>query len=273
MDPVIARDTPSGDNPAMPDATFEIPVEDPKTAVVAAKFADRLEICRALDRDGLTPSPTLVVRIREAIEIAGIPAPRLATLFQERPPPPDRRRCEADIFRIEAGSMRRLETIVPEYASLGVETVVVGFLDSKAEIDFEACAEAVEIHRTHGLETAFHRAFDFTPDPAEALSGLSRAGVCRTLSAGVRGFEIGGVPEAIRIERLRSLAVLGCSLDPPVEVVPCGGIRSRNARGFLEAAGHLHASCRAPAEQGREAMFDRREAAGLRGLVHGDARA
>ncbi|MAH66770.1 MAG: hypothetical protein CMJ27_10355 [Phycisphaerae bacterium] len=248
-------------------ASLEIPIDDPRTAVRAARSAHRLEICRALDQDGLTPSVEAVVNIRRTIEAAGVSLPDLAVLFQETAPPPDRRRCGSEVFRVDSEGRRRLHDLVPDYATHGVSTIVIGFLDEAEEVDFDHCTDAVANHRAHGLETAFHRAFDFTPDPEAALVALSQAGVVRTLSAGAPGLDAGGHSDASRCERLGTLAAFGRRLDPPVEVVPCGGIRARNGAGFLAATGHLHASCRVASNDNGGGVFDEAEAERLRGMI------
>lgn len=251
----------------MRDASLEIPIDDPRTAVLAARFANRLEICRALDRDGLTPSVEAVAGIRRSIEAAGCPTPELTVLFQETAPPLDRRRCGSEVFRVDAAGRRRLHDLLPGYAAQGVSAIVIGFLGADGEIDVGRCAEAVEAHREHGLETAFHRAFDFTPDPEASLGRLSGAGVVRTLSAGVSGFHTDGHSDASRCERLESLAAIGRRLDPPVAVVPCGGVRAHNGERFLAATGHLHASCRVASNDGDGVVLDEVEAERLRGMI------
>lgn len=251
----------------MPDASFEIPIDEPRTALQAAGFATRLEICRALDRDGMTPPVALVERIRLAIDAAGVQPPSLAVLFQEVAPPADRRRCGPEVFRVDPEGRRRLRDLAPSYAAAGVSAIVIGVLDEDGEVDSDVCAEMVEHHRTHGLQTAFHRAFDFTPDPEASLVRLSRAGVVRTLSAGVPGLDPTGHSDANRCARLQALAAFGRRLDPPVEIVPCGGVRARNGAGFLAATGHLHASCRAASNDGNGMRFDPTEAERLRAMV------
>lgn len=253
----------------MQQASFEIPIDDPRVAARAARFATRLEICRSLDRDGLTPSVETVARVRRSIEDVGLRRPSLAVLFQETAPPSDRRRCGAEIFRVDAAARRRLERLTPSYAAHGVSAIVIGFLDQNDEVDFEPCVEAVANHREHGLETAFHRAFDFTPDPEASLVRLSQAGVVRTLSAGVSGLDPKGHADASRCKRLDELAVIGRRLDPPVEVVPCGGVRAHNGERYLAATGHLHASCRIRSNDEDEFVFDEVEASRLRSMIDG----
>jgi copper homeostasis protein len=257
----------SSDNQEMSDASLEIPIDDPRIAVRAAGIATRLEICRALDQDGLTPSVEVVSSIRRSIEAAGIRPPDLAVLFQETAPPPDRRRCGSEVFRLDVEGRRRLRDLAPRYAAEGVSAIVIGLLDEDGEIDFEACAGLVAHHREHGLDTAFHRAFDFTPDPKASLERLSRAGVVRTLSAGAPGLDPAGHSDAARCARLGELAAFGRRLDPPVDIIPCGGIRAHNGEHFLAVTGHLHASCRVAFDDGGGVGFDETEATRLREMV------
>lgn len=266
-DRAVARHPRSSDNSRMREPSFEIPIDDPRTGAAAARFATRLEICRALDQDGLTPSVKTVAGVREAIDVAGLECPALAVLFQETAPPPDRRRCGPEVFRVDPAGRRRLRDLVPCYAEAGVSAIVIGMLDDDGEIDLEQCMELVEFHHRHGLETAFHRAFDFTPDPEASLVRLSKAGVVRTLSAGVPGLDSAACSDADRCDRLEALAAIGRRLDPPVEVVPCGGVRAHNGADFLAATGHLHASCRTVSEDGRAVGFDEAEANHLRSMV------
>jgi len=69
-------------NEEMSVACLEIPVEDMESAIAAAGYADRLEICRDLARDGLTPSPEMVEQVRQHVADLCDP-PELAVLFQE----------------------------------------------------------------------------------------------------------------------------------------------------------------------------------------------
>jgi copper homeostasis protein len=244
-------------------ACLEIPVEHVETAVAAAVYADRLEVCRDLARDGLTPSPEMVARVQD--HVAAFPdPPELAVLFQEVPPPSDRSSTGFEVFHGGESQLATLERLAAAFADAGATSIVIGFLDDRGCIDHEACRSAVTIIREAGLHTAFHRAFDFAPDSVAAIQQLSELGIRRTLSAGVHGFEVGGVALEKRLVALGESASAGRAADPFVDVVPCGGVRCDHASGYLNATGHLHASCLIESEVPGMRRFSVAEAAGLR---------
>ena len=250
----------------MATSCLEIPVDDPATAIMAAVHADRLEVCRDLVREGLTPSPDLVARIRDQITTLADP-PELVVLFQESSPPIDRSKTGIEIFQGSDARLIDLERLAPRFAEAGASGLVIGFLDDQGRIDQAMCRAAVEINRAAGLETAFHRAFDFAPDRIDAIRQLSELGIRRTLSAGSRGFEVDRVSLEDRLAALADAASAGRATSPAVEVVPCGGGRCDHAARFLQAAGHLHASCLVAAETTGPRCFSLEEARGLRERV------
>jgi copper homeostasis protein len=248
-------------------ACLEIPVEDVETAMAAAGYADRLEICRDLARDGLTPSPEMVEQVRQHVADRCDP-PELAVLFQGMAPPANRSTTGYGMFRGGDSQLATLEKLSIEFAQAGATSIVIGFLDAQGCIDQEACRSAVAINRQAGLQTAFHRAFDFTPDAVVAIGQLSELGIRRTLSAGVRGFGTGMVLLEDRLHALGKTASAGQIADPVVEVVPCGGVRCDHASDYLEVTGHLHASCLVEIEESGGRRFSVAEAAGLRQRIN-----
>ena len=254
-------------NEEMSVACLEIPVEDVETAIAAAGYADRLEICRDLARDGLTPSPEVVDQVRQHVADLCDP-PELAVLFQEIAPPTNRSTTGCEIFRGGDSQLATLEKRAIEFAQAGATSIVIGFLDSQGRIDREACRSAVAINRRAGLQTAFHRAFDFTPDAVVAIGQLSELGIHRTLSAGVQGFVASTVLLENRLNALGKTASAGQIADPVVEVVPCGGVRCDHASGYLDVTGHLHASCLVEIEESGGRRFSVAEAAGLRQRIN-----
>lgn len=246
---------------------FEIPVDDPGTARLAAVHADRLEVCRDLQSEGLTPSPELVREVFEHSRIAGR-SPAISVLFQEIPPPKGRTLVTPADFAARPQDLACLARLAPEFARVGADSIVVGFVDAAGLPDVRAVGTAVEIAAEHGLEIAFHRAFDLADDPAEAARLLVDLGVARTLAAGVPGYALDGVSIHQRVERL-GIAASAVSADG-IGIVPCGGIRSGNAMDFRRITPHIHASCRRGARDARSGEFDDREAATLRTVVHRD---
>lgn len=244
---------------------FEIPVDDVETAQAAAAHADRLEVCRDLEAEGLTPTPEHVAAIVEASRRDGH-RPAIAVVFQELPPPPDRRNVGPADFAARPADLDRLAALAPAFAAAGAGSIVLGFAGPDGLPDAEATAAAVGIARSCGLEIAFHRAFDLAADPAAAARRLADLGVVRTLSAGAPGYDASIASLEARIDRL---ALASSAVDPATfAVVPCGGVRSSNAADFARATPHVHASCRLRPSAFELGGFDHDEAARLRAAVH-----
>ncbi len=245
---------------------FEIPVDDPITARQAAVHADRLEVCRDLESEGLTPDPDHVARIIEHARMDGH-APHIAVVFQELPPPEDRRVVGPADFSAGPRDLERLSELAPAYAAIGAGSIVLGFVDADGLPDADAVRGAVEIGRRHGLEIAFHRAFDLAEDVAEAARRLVDLGVVRTLAAGASGYD---ASVASLDDRIARLSIAAGAVDPGrFAVVPCGGVRSTNATMFARATPHVHASCRRRPSAFELGGFDDEEATALRHAVHG----
>ncbi len=242
-------------------------MDDPRTAALAASFADRLEVCRDLEAEGLTPTPEFLAEIVEASRTRGR-RPEIAVVFQELPPPENRRQVTPADFAARPEDLDRLAELAPAFAEAGAGSIVLGFASPDGAPDEDAVAAAVGIARGSGLDIAFHRAFDLAPDPATAASRLAALGVVRTLSAGAPGYDAG---VASIEDRVRWLAESVSAVDTSVfAVVPCGGVRSSNAAEFARATPHVHASCRLRPTAFELGAFDETEASRLASVVHPD---
>ena len=247
-------------------ASFEIPVDDPGTARLAAAHADRIEVCRDLEAEGLTPTPALLAEIVEASQ-AGGHRPEIAVLYQERPPPRDRTAVTPADFAARPEDLVRLDSLAARFADAGAGSIVLGFLDPSGYPDARAVSEAVAIAGRHGMRIAFHRAFDLAEDPVRAVELLHGLGVDRTLAAGSPGYDASQVSIEDRVARLATAAE--ASRDRDFSIVPCGGVRSANAAHFATVTPHAHASCRRRPSPFQLGGFDGKEAAALRRMVHG----
>ena len=246
-------------------AAFEIPVDDPNTARLAAVHADRLEVCRDLEAEGLTPSPTFLAEIVAASRSDGH-RPAIAAVFQELPPPEDRRTVTPADFAARPEDLARLESLAAPFAAAGADSIVLGFVDESGYPDVEAVSRAVAIAGRHGMKIAFHRAFDLAEDPGLAVTRLIELGVDRTLAAGSSGYDASLASIEDRVARLTiAREAIG---NHDFAIVPCGGVRSTNAVHFASATPHVHASCRRRPSAFELGVFDVDEAAALRGCVH-----
>jgi len=108
----------------------------------------------------------------------------------------------------------------------GADGIVFGILTEEGSIDMDRCRKIMEL--TRDRETVFHRAFDVTPDPFEALEQLIELGVTRVLTSGQEKT----VAEGAGL--IKKLIVLG---RDRIEILPGGGIRPHNVRRIVEQTG------------------------------------
>jgi copper homeostasis protein len=189
-------------------------------AIAAEKGgADRVELCSALFLGGLTPS---VGTIQEATRRLKIPV-----MVMVRPRGGGFAYSEAEMASMERDTEAALEN--------GADGVVFGILQSDGRIDIARCGRMRQlIEKRHAV---FHRAFDLTPDPFEALEQLVDLGITRVLTSGQKD----SVPEGVElIKKLIERA------GDRIEILPGGGIQAWNVKEMIERTGcqqvHLTAS-------------------------------
>ena len=183
--------------------------------------ADRLEVVREIERDGLTPDMELVRAI--ALE-TGLP---LRVMVRD-----------SEGFAVTGrDEIARLQDAFAACASLGVDGAVIGYARD-GELDLETTRTVAAV--APGLSMTFHRAFDAASDPWRAIERLralpqvdrilttggtgSWESRCRTLAryrghAGARPIILagGGVDEGA----LRQFAAAGCVLEAHVGKAAC----------------------------------------------------
>ena len=167
----------------------------------------RIELCAAPFEGGTTPSAGL---IRYARSLPGL---RLSVMIRPR---------GGDFCYTEA------------------DGVVLGVLTPDGEVDETRTAQLVR--EAEGMEVTFHRAFDMTRDPRQALEAVIRTGCRRVLTSGGRNTAQEG------IGTLRALAAQAAGR---IEVMAGSGVGPSNAR-LLAATGvdALHFSARRERESG-----------------------
>lgn len=116
--------------------------------------ADRLEVVREIERDGLTPDVEVVRRIRAAT--------RLPLRVMVR---------ETNTFTVSGpAEMQALQRAIAAFAALGVDGAVLGFARD-GRVDVETTRQVLEA--APGLAATFHRAFDALPDPLAAIDAVA----------------------------------------------------------------------------------------------------
>lgn len=250
---------------------LEIPLDDPRDVMTASRHADRIEICRALDREGLTPSSELVASIRAAVEETGRDGseggrmpPDLVVLHQQTPPRSTGVESDHSIFVPRSEEITSLVLDLPRFAESGATAVVIGFLRPDGMLDQRSIERVVSAAGTVGMSVAFHRAFDLVADPAQAVRSLRDLGVRRTLASGVPGFDSSVIDFNRRRSRLQAALEAG---GDELEVVFCGGVRAD----LLDRMGlpfpSVHASCRGDADASGRRVFDPSIARALRAAI------
>jgi copper homeostasis protein len=133
---------------------LEVIVQTVEDAVAAADGgADRLEVVRDLDHDGLTPSSDLVRAIAERVRLP------LRVMLRENAG-----------FTTDRHEIARLRAAAAAFAELGVDGFVIGF-EEGGTARLEDVAAALE--GAPGVRATFHRAFDRLRDPLTAIDQIA----------------------------------------------------------------------------------------------------
>jgi copper homeostasis protein len=189
---------------------FEICVDSVDAALAAQEGGgDRIELCADLLEGGTTPSAGTVQLALEALQIPVnvIIRPRGGDF------------CYSDA---EYGVMRRDVELVKSWGANGV---VIGILRPDGTVDADRTGALIDAARP--LSVTFHRAFDVTRDPHEALETLIGAGVDRILTTG---------QESSALEGLDLIADLVRRAGDRVIIMP-GGINQRTAAKVASGSG------------------------------------
>lgn len=146
---------------------FEVCAPNLPSALAAQRAgAHRIELCSALDVGGVTPSMGLIRAAKQALDI------EVHVLIRPREGGFCYTEAEFELMLYDVRSCR--ET--------GAAGVVVGALTADGQLDL---ARMQALKEAAGpLQTTCHRAFDFSPDPREALEQLIGMGFSRVLSSG-----------------------------------------------------------------------------------------
>ncbi|MGE3818008.1 MAG: copper homeostasis protein CutC, partial [Isosphaeraceae bacterium] len=145
----------------------EVCVEGVRGAVAAAEGgADRVELCEALDVDGLTPHPAEVAEAcrRLTIPVHVLIRPRAGGFIHDSS---------------EFETMSQSLIVAKRSGALGI---VIGANRPDGSVDRALVAALVE--RARPLSVTFHKAFDTTADPMAALEDLIALGIDRVLTSG-----------------------------------------------------------------------------------------
>ncbi len=185
---------------------------------VAAAFeggAATLELCAAMDLDGLTPSAEAVRRSRALF-------PRKGVMAMIRP--------RGGGFAYTPAELEEMARTIESLAGAGADGAVFGVLDAHEEhLHEKGIAFLVKVSKDWGLQTTFHRAFDALQDPLEALEILKDLEVDRILTSGIPW----GEREPV-LSRQEWLCQMVRQNGGSMQIVVAGGISPENVTPLLE---------------------------------------
>ena len=185
---------------------IEVCAESYEYAVKAEKAgADRIELCKDLHLDGLTPDYESAKR---TIYTLNIP---VFILIRPR---------EGDfIYSDEEFELMKQDIL--KFKEMGCKGIVSGVLNNDKSIDIERTQELVELSKP--LEFTFHRAFDVVSDPLKEIENLIRLGVDRILTSGQKNKAIEGL---YLLEKLNNIS------KKRIVIMPGSGISNTNFKKF-----------------------------------------
>ena len=167
--------------------------------------ADRIELCKHLHLDGLTPNYKTV---KKTIDNLNIP---VFVLIRPR---------NGD-FNYTEKEFELMKADIVKFKKMGCKGIVSGILNNDNTIDIKRTNELVNLSRP--LEFTFHRAFDMVTDPLKELEKLIQLGIDRVLTSGQKQKAVKG------IELLKELKK---NAKDKIIIMPGSGINKLNIMNF-----------------------------------------
>jgi copper homeostasis protein len=155
--------------------TIEVCIDSVQSAINAQEAgAARVELCDNLFEGGTTPSAGTIATARQQISIG------LQVIIRPR----------GGDFLYSDLEMEIMKHDIQTAKQLGADGVVIGILTAPGRVDKVRCAALIELARP--MNITFHRAFDMTRDPLEALEDIISLGCERLLTSGQQKTAIEG---------------------------------------------------------------------------------
>ena len=185
---------------------IEVCAESYEYAMKAEKAgADRIELCRDLYLDGLSPDYESAKRTIDSLNIP------VFILIRPR---------EGD-FVYSNKEFELMKIDIAKFKEMGCKGIVSGVLNDDNSIDIKRTKELIEL--SEPLEFTFHRAFDVVSDPLNEIEKLIELGVERVLTSGQKNKAIEGM------ELLKELKNISKNR---VKIMPGSGITKLNFKEF-----------------------------------------
>ena len=188
----------------------EVCLDSVESAVAAAKGgADRVELCDNLFEGGTTPSAGSIKMARKLIDIG------LQVIIRPR----------GGDFCYSEIEFETMKADIQMAKDLGADGVVIGILNPDGSVDKARNKELIDLARP--MNVTFHRAFDMSRDPFEALEDIIEIGADRILTSGQEA----SVPEGLEL-----IAELIEKAGERIIIMPGAGITERNLEKVLKVS-------------------------------------
>ncbi len=208
-------------------------IESVKAAIAGG--ADRIELCRDLAADGLTPSREMT---GEAVRLCRPAGVQVHVLI----------RLRAGNFVYTSEEIEGMAAEIRMALEEGADGVVIGALNDDGDIDLAACQTMLQGLRLDDgnlrCNVTFHRAFDVCRRPFEAMEQIARLGCNRILTSGQQPTAEQGI--ALLKQLVENAHELSQRTGKPFAILCGAGVTPENAAHILTAtgAGEIHGSLR-----------------------------
>lgn len=183
--------------------------------------AERVELNSALSVGGLTASVAVLRRVKKetTLKVICMVRPRAGGFCYDE--------AETKIMMEEARLL--LEN--------GADGIAFGFLHADGTVHRERTLQMSELIHSSGKEAVFHRAFDVTKDPFQAMEVLLSCKIDRLLTSGQR---------AKAMQGSELIAQLQDRFGDRIEILAGSGVNAQNAGELLAHTGirQVHSSCK-----------------------------
>lgn len=170
--------------------------------------AGRVELCGGLAEGGTTPSAGLIQLVRQHLTIP------LYVMIRPR----------GGDFLYSQTELAVMSADILMAKALGADGIVLGVLQAEGTVDESQTRALIDLAKP--LPVTFHRAFDMTRDPQEALEAVIRTGAARILTSGQQQTAQAG------LSILRKLTEKAAGR---IEIMAGAGVNAQNAKQLIEA--------------------------------------
>lgn len=193
--------------------TLEICAGSYQDALTADRFSiDRIELNSALELGGLTPSAAEFKLTRKAS------SHRIICMVRPRP----------SGFVYSDSEFEVMYQDADYFLNQGADGIVFGALNADHTVNRTFTEKMVKLIHSYHKEAVFHKAFDETPDPDQAMNDLISCGICRVLTSGQKS----SVTEGAEL-----LHHLQMTYSSQIEILPGGGVSADNILDILNITG------------------------------------